>query len=124
MTYSIEPRDRVYVKGYECLSFAKNVDKNLSNKYGQKLLDSAKKSTTDTIKTASKRATKKATEAMVDLIGNKIVDKITSVPTKKSAELFSTQNDDANSEIEACRDSPKDIPKKRYISPKKKAANY
>ena len=120
MTYSIEPRDRVYVKGYECLSFAKNVGKNLSNKYGQKLLDSAKKSTTDTIKTASKRAIKKTAEAMVDLIGNKIVDKITCVPTKKSAELFSTQNDDANSEIEACRDSPKDIPKKRYISPKKR----
>ena len=39
MRYSIGPRD-----------------KNLSNKYGQKLLDSAKKSTTDAIKTASKRA--------------------------------------------------------------------
>ena len=122
MTYSIEPRDRVYVKGYECLSFAKNVDKNLSNKYGQKLLDSAKKSTTDTIKTASKRATKKATEAMVDLIGNKIVDKITSVPTKKSAELFSTQNDDANREIEACRDRRTYQKKDTYLQ--KKAANY
>ena len=32
----------------------KNMAKNLSNKYGQKLLDSAKKSTTDAIKTASK----------------------------------------------------------------------
>ena len=30
--------------------------KNLSNKYGQTLLDSAKKSTADAIKTASKRA--------------------------------------------------------------------
>ena len=29
------------------LSFAKNMGKSLSNKYGQKLLDSAKKSTTD-----------------------------------------------------------------------------
>ena len=28
--------------------------KNLNNKYGQKLLDSAKESTTDAIKTASK----------------------------------------------------------------------
>ena len=33
--------------------------KNLSNKYGQKLLDMAKKSTTDTIKTALKRAIQK-----------------------------------------------------------------
>ena len=43
MRYSIEPRDRIYVKGYGFLSFAKNMGKNLSNKYGQKLLDSAKK---------------------------------------------------------------------------------
>ena len=55
MTYSIEPRDRMYVKGYGFLSFAKNIGKSLSNKYGQKLLDSAKKSTTDAIKTALKR---------------------------------------------------------------------
>ena len=56
MRYSIEPRNRIYVKGYGFFSFAKNMGKNLSNKYGQKLFDSAKESTTDTIKTASKRA--------------------------------------------------------------------
>ena len=39
MRYSIEPRDRIYVKGYGFLSFAKNMGKRLSNKYGQKLLD-------------------------------------------------------------------------------------
>ena len=33
--------------------------KNLSNKFGQKLFDSAKKSSTDKIKTASKRTIKK-----------------------------------------------------------------
>ena len=54
MGYSIEPR--IYVKGYGFLSFAKNMGKKLSNKYSQKLIDSAKKSTTDAIKTASKRA--------------------------------------------------------------------
>ena len=37
MRYSIEPRE--YVKGYEFLSFAKTMGKNLSNKYRQKLLD-------------------------------------------------------------------------------------
>ena len=46
MRYSIEPRDKIYVKGYGFLSFAKNMGKSLSNEYGQKLLDSAKKSTT------------------------------------------------------------------------------
>ena len=47
MRYSTELRDRIYVKGYRFLSFTKNIGKRLSNKYGQKLLDNAKKSTTD-----------------------------------------------------------------------------
>ena len=55
MRYSIKPKDRIYVKGYGFLPFAKNLCKSLSNKYSQKLLDSAKKSTTDAIKTASKK---------------------------------------------------------------------
>ena len=56
--------------------------KNLSNKYGQKLLDSAKKSTTDAAKTASKRAMQKIAKTTGDLIGHKIADKITSVSKK------------------------------------------
>ena len=59
MRYSIERRDRMYVKGYGFLSFAKYMGESLSNKYGQKLLDSAKKSTTNAIKTTSKRAIQK-----------------------------------------------------------------
>ena len=31
--YSIEPKDRIYVKAYGFLSFAKNIGKNISNKY-------------------------------------------------------------------------------------------
>ena len=42
MHCSIEPRDRRYVKGYGFLSFAKNMGTHLSNKYSQKILDSAK----------------------------------------------------------------------------------
>ena len=76
MIYSIEPRDRIYVKGYGFLSFAKNMSKSLSNKYGQKLLDNAKKCTTEAIKTASKRAIQKTAEATGDLICDKIADKI------------------------------------------------
>ena len=56
MRCSIEPSNRIYVKGHGFLSIAKNMGKSLSDKYGQKLLDSAKKSATDAIKTASKRA--------------------------------------------------------------------
>ena len=94
MKYSIEPRDRIYVKGYGFLPFAKNMGKSLSNKYGQKLLDSAKKSTTDAIKTASKRAIQKTAEATGDLIGNKIADKIACVSTG-----LHSKNEDANSKI-------------------------
>ena len=66
MRYSVQPRDRICVKGYGFLSFAKNMGKNLSNKHVQKLIDSAKKSTTDTIKTVSKRAIQKTAEATGD----------------------------------------------------------
>ena len=61
---------RIYVKGYGFLSFAKNMGKSLTNKYIQKLLGSAKKSTTDAIKTASKRAIQNTAEATGDFIGN------------------------------------------------------
>ena len=78
MRYSIEPKDRIYVAGYGFLSFAKNICKNLRNKYGQKLLGSAKKSTTDAIKTASKRAIQKTAERTGNLTDNEIADKMTS----------------------------------------------
>ena len=109
MRYSIEPRDRIYVKEYGFLSFAKNMGKGLSNKYGQKLLDSTKKSTTDAIKTASRRAIQKTVEATADLTGDKIADKTTSVLKKSSRH---SQKDDANNEI--------DVQKERYISPRER----
>ena len=48
--YSVPPRDRIFVKGYGFLSFAKNmgknvgrnISKNLSGIYSQKLLDQIK----------------------------------------------------------------------------------
>ena len=86
MRYLIEPKDIIYVKGYGVLSFAKNIGINatkvakyMSNKYSLKLLDSAKKSTTDAIKTASKREIQKTEEGTGDLIGNKIAGKIPSI---------------------------------------------
>ena len=38
MRYSVELGDRIYVKEYGFLSFAKNMGKSLSNKFGQKFL--------------------------------------------------------------------------------------
>ena len=113
MRDSIEPRDRIYVKRYGFLSFTKNIGKSLSNKYGQKLLDSAKKSTTYAIKTTSKRAIQKAAESTGDLIGNKSADKITSVSKKKSAKELHNNNE-TEEDVEIT------VPKKRYISPEKR----
>ena len=105
MRYSNEPRDRIYVKGYGFLPFAKNI----GNKYGKKIFDTAKNSTTDAIKTASKRAIQKTAEATVDLIGNKIADKITSISKNSVKEL---PINDEDMEITTH--------KKRYISPEER----
>ena len=58
--YSVQPKDRIIVKCYGFLSFSKNmgrnigknISKNLSNKCSQKLVDHAKQSATDALKTA------------------------------------------------------------------------
>ena len=78
------------MKGYEFLSFANNMGKNLSNKHSQKLLDSAKKYTKL----------------------YQIADKITSVSRKKSAKEL------PNNEIE--EDVEIVTPKKSYISPEER----
>ena len=105
MRYLIEPRDRIYVKGYGFMSFVRS----MSNKYGKKLVDTAKKFVTDVIKTASKRAIQKTAEATGDMVGNKIADNITSV-SKKSTKNLPTIDEDA--ELTTL--------KKRYMSPEER----
>ena len=119
MRYSIEPRERRYVKGYGFLSFPKNIGthatkvaKNLGNKYSPKLADTARKSATDVIKTPSERAIQKTTEATGDLFGNKIADKFTST-SKKS--LKKPRDEELSS-----NEVNNEIPKERYISPKER----
>ena len=73
MSYSTEPRERIYIKGHGFLSFAKSMGKNLSNKYGQILLDSIKN----------------LQQATDDLIGNKYTDKITSVSKNQMWKSYS-----------------------------------
>ena len=57
--YSVQPRDRIFVKGYGFLSFAKNMllsfARNLIHKYSQKLTDHA----TDAFKITSQRTIRK-----------------------------------------------------------------
>ena len=105
MRYSLEPRDRIYVKGYRFMSFARSI----SNKYGQKLADTAKKTCYRCYKLASKRAIQKTAEATGDLVSNKIANKITSVSKKKSN---NKNNDDDDAELTTH--------KKRHISPKER----
>ena len=106
MRFSIEPRDRIYVRGYGFMSFARS----MSNKYGKKLVDTAKKSATDAIKTASKNAIQKTAEATGDLVGNKSADKITSISKERS-----DNNDNNNS-----NNVKLTTPKKRYVSPEER----
>ena len=74
--YSVQPSDQIIVKGYGFLSFAKNMGRNIGKniskycKYCQKLLDHAKQSPTDALKTASKILIQKTAGATGDLIGN------------------------------------------------------
>ena len=86
---------------------ATKVAKHLSNKYGQKLADSAKNSATDTLKIAGKRATQKTAEASGDLVDNFIADEITSIPKNPASE----QRSNAVSN---------EILKESYISPQER----
>ena len=78
MRYSIEPKKRIYVKGYGFMSFARN----FSDKYSKSLIDKGIDVSKTFAKTAGKRILKKSAEAKTDLIGNKIADKITAKPIK------------------------------------------
>ena len=86
------------------------MSKSLSNKYSQRLLDSAKKSTSDAIKIASKRAIQKTAEATRDLIGNKIADKLKNVSKKSN----NNDNNNNNEDVEITAH------KKRYIYPEER----
>ena len=95
MCYSIEPRERRYVKGYGFMSFPRN----FSDKYSKSLMDKGIDVGKTFAKTAGKKILKETAKATEDLIGNKIADKITAKPSKKS-------HDGINNE--------------RYISPKER----
>ena len=73
MRHSTEPKYRNTLKG---MGFYLLQKKN-GDKYGKKLMDTAKKTGIDAAKTASKWLNQKTAETTEDLIGNKIADKIT-----------------------------------------------
>ena len=72
--YSTEPRDQIYLKGYEFLSFAKNIDTKQKQKLTwqylvKKRLDSTKKSCKNALKTVSKKQIQETAEPTGGLIG-------------------------------------------------------
>ena len=118
MRYLVQPRYRIFAKGYGFLSFAKNmgknigknISKNLSGKYSQKLLAHAKQSVTDALKTSLKRVIQKTAEASGDLIGNKIANIIAQVSRsslQKNSETITNEHD-------------KKTPKEGHLSPQER----
>ena len=91
MHYSIELRERRYLKGYGFMSFARNFIDSKS------LIDKEIDLSKTFAKTPGKKILKETAKATGDLIGNKIADKITAKPHNK---------DEVNNE--------------RYISPKER----
>ena len=75
MRYSIEPRERRFVKGYGFMSFARN----FNDKYSKSLMDLSK----TFAKTAGKKILNETAKATGYLIGNKTADKITAIPHNK-----------------------------------------
>ena len=80
MHYSIEPRERRYVKAYGFMSFARN----FNDKYSKYLMDASK----TFAKTAGKKILKETAKATGDLIGNKIADKIKSASKNHMKKLI------------------------------------
>ena len=76
-------------------------------KYSQKLLNHAKQSTTDAIKTNSKRVIQKTAETAGYFIGNNIANKITKV----------SKNSQQNNSETVTNENDKEKPKERFISP-------
>ena len=86
--------------------------KSLSNKYGQKRLDSAKKIYNICNEKSIKKNNSETAEATGDWIGNKIADKITSISEKPAKELYNNDETEVDAEITTH--------KKRYVSPEER----
>ena len=93
------------------------MDKSLSSKFGQKLLDRTKKSAIDALKTVSKGATQKMVEATVDLVGNEIAEKITKTASKST--LDAPSKSVMPTQITETSIQPTWIPVEKYVLPER-----
>ena len=72
MSRSIDPRTKKYAKGYRFLSFS--FLRTFSDKYWNKILDTATRIGLDAAKTTSKKVVYKTAEATGEFTGNKIAE--------------------------------------------------
>ena len=66
------------------------ISKILSSRYSHKLLDHAKQSATDALKSTSKKVIQKTVEETGDLIGNKIANKTTKASRTSPQNMLET----------------------------------
>ena len=69
--HAIEPRYYSFVKRHGFLSLAKCINKNLTQKYGQKFVNYAKNSNTDVLKNTSEIIVQKTAVTNGDLVSNR-----------------------------------------------------
>ena len=119
MRYSVQSRNRIFVKDYGFVSFVENMgkniakspSKNLDGKYSQKLLDHLNNlQQMYLLNYSSKRVFQKTAEAIGDLTDIKIANKMTK--TSKTSQQNNSER--VTNEYDA------EIPKEGYISSEKR----
>ena len=119
MRYSVQSRNRIFVKDYGFVSFVENMgkniakspSKNLDGKYSQKLLDHLNNlQQMYLLNYSSKRVFQKTAEAISDLTDIKIANKMTK--TSKTSQQNNSER--VTNEYDA------EIPKEGYISSEKR----
>ena len=95
-------------------TIGKNISKSINSKYSQKFFDPGTQSATDALKTSSKRGIQKTAAATGDFFINKIANEITEVSKYSQPNNSETVTNEHGKEI------PQEIPKERYVPPKKR----
>ena len=114
MRYLVQPWDRMFVKSYRFLFYAKHMDKTIgkiisktfSGRYSQNFLDFSKQSAADALKISSKSEIQKMGKITGDLISHKIAIKITRI----------SKTSQQNSSKTVTNKYDNEITKERYIS--------
>ena len=99
-------------------NIGKNIRKNLSGKYSQRIIKYAERFPTDTLKISWKRLIQKSAEATTDLIANKIVDAVAKSYDCEITEA--SKNSQQNNTETVAKENYKEKHEERYVSPEKR----